>query len=152
MNAENTTKLINKYEFLQNSLKVEEGQTMYSPFQMFLFECEDGWYNLLDSTFGEMLAAAWHPEELFIAQVKEKWAGLRIYFNCHSDDYDALSFIVDQAEIRSYKICEICGKEGSMRDLIGYQTLCDEDYQDKQDYYKKLTEKYRQLEKVDSNE
>ena len=175
MNEDNTRKLIDKYEFLKRSLKTEEGQTMYSPFQMYLFELEDGWYNLLDSTFGEMLNAAKHPDEIYVTQVKEKWAGLRLYFNCNSDDYDALSFIVDQAELQSYKICEICGKEGSVRDLIGYQTLCEQHYQEKQnyymkltelmgriddsqieamrqDYYKRLTEEYRKPEKVDSDE
>jgi hypothetical protein len=152
MNSENTVKLLEKYSFVNNSIAYlrEEGQS--SPFELFLFECEDGWYDLLDRTFGEMQSAAKHPEEIYIAQVKEKWAGLRIYFNCHSDDFESLRFIVDQAEQESYHTCEKCGKKGSMRDLIGYQTLCAKHYKEKKEYYQKQIDRFKKFEKVKEDE
>ncbi len=152
MNSENTVKLLEKYSFVNNSIAYlrEEGQS--SPFELFLFECEDGWYKLLDSTFSKMQAAAKHPEEIYIAQVKEKWAGLRIYFDCHPDDFEILNSIVQQAEAQSYKICEKCGRKGSIRDLIGYQTLCATHYKEKKEYYQKQIDRFKRFEKVKEDE
>jgi len=99
-----------------------------------------------------MQAAAKHPEEIYIAQVKEKWAGLRIYFDCHPDDFEILNSIVQQAEAQSYKICEKCGRKGSIRDLIGYQTLCATHYKEKKEYYQKQIDRFKRFEKVKEDE
>ena len=137
MNDANAVKLVTKYKFLSNSLS--DAPVEYaSSFQLFLFECGDGWFDLLDRTFSKMLVAARYPEDIFISQVKEKWAGLRIYFSCHADDAEALRSITYAAEDESFHICEVCGREGSIREIHGFQTLCDEHYNERLEYYKKI--------------
>lgn len=67
-----------------------------------------------------------------IAQVKEKYAGLRYYihsFGVAPDDprIDMARALIADAENRSLSICQICGAAGSMRTDRGwYATLCDD--------------------------
>jgi len=55
-------------------------------------------------------------------QVKEKYGGLRVYFNGGDDYVDGL---VSMAENMSYKICEACGNPGKPNDGGWIVTLCD---------------------------
>lgn len=58
-----------------------------------------------------------------IDQVKEKFGGLRFYFS--SERYSELEPLVDEAEIRSFKLCENCGEPGSVEGSGGWlRTLC----------------------------
>jgi len=62
-------------------------------------------------------------------QIKEKFGGLRIYVNSSDlmeEDYKKVMKIIRNAEDKSYKTCETCGKEGRLR-RKGWMTVeCDE--------------------------
>jgi hypothetical protein len=104
----------------------------FTMYWWFGFECGDGWLQLIDDTLSEVIA--WyeknHPNELdddegfVILQVKEKYAGLRIYIG---SSYRPVFDMLSEAEKKSYTICEICGEPGRERydGKYWYKTLCD---------------------------
>ena len=106
----------------------------------FYFECGDGWYNLLESLLYRINQQEEHirnqnayrvrygrdPIEyksVKISQIKEKWAGLRFYYD-GGDDY--VCGAVALAEDMSYKTCEACGNPGKVSSGGWYRTRCDE--------------------------
>jgi len=61
----------------------------------------------------------------FIAQIKEKFGGLRYYIGGEETDVDVL---ISEAEALSYQTCEECGRPGVLREEIPWiATLCDYD-------------------------
>lgn len=78
----------------------------------------EGWHDLVRGFF-----QACKDAEVKVSQVKEKFGGLRIY------THGAPAYILDLAnklEMKSYKICEECGKRGYPRSGGWVRTLCDE--------------------------
>lgn len=76
------------------------------------FACPPGWHKLLD----ECLAII--PAE-DVVQVKEKFGGLRFYFNCHQDKWER----IDEIESQSFYICQECGEEGKKSAWGGWWTM-----------------------------
>lgn len=68
-----------------------------------------------------------------ICQIKEKFGGLRFYWDCDcpsegeiSNDIRELRGATQLAESMSYKICEVCGLPGATKAPGGwYKTLCE---------------------------
>jgi len=91
---------------------------------LFGFECGDGWFTLID---GACELIEHHIEtdgtqQLRALQVKQKFGGLRFYYQ-HGSDYAAA--VVDLTESLSPYICEICGALGRPISLFGWmQTRC----------------------------
>jgi hypothetical protein len=88
----------------------------------------EGWAGLIDEIFD--MKEALKLTNVRIVQVKEKFAALRIYIDLYTfEESDPLhkfeQFIID-AERRSLKICEMCGKPGAVRGRGWYYTSCDE--------------------------
>lgn len=94
-----------------------------------------GWWSLLADTHRQ-LSEVWPEYE--IAQVKEKWGGLRIYlrYPLPQDDSDDLALwrlhgvceaILEAAEAESMLTCEYCGAPGVRRDSGWIKTTCDAD-------------------------
>lgn len=85
----------------------------------------DGWKDLVLKT-DRMLA---HMDPNYkINQVKEKFGGLRYYFETEKTGVEAeiMNAITNYAENRSYHICETCGKFGELREERAWiVTLCD---------------------------
>ena len=93
--------------------------------------CGDGWYGLIDSLCSAL--EDWmDPKQcspsisppVHAAQVKEKFGGLRFYFD--GGNSDAASMI-DAAERMSYHICEGCGTTDEVEtksDRGWVSTLC----------------------------
>ena len=79
-----------------------------------------GWSKILDRLYDVK------PRSVYVMQVKEKFGGLRFYVGTASEEfYDAIR----SAEQESYKICEICGEPGKLREDLGWiLTLCDKHY------------------------
>lgn len=102
MTNEKVETLIDKYE----SLFYFDGKLHPANYGI---ACGDGWYDLL---FELLLLIESHlahkkPTSLFqISQVKEKFGGLRFYYD-EGDDY--IDGLVRLAENLSYKTCETCG-------------------------------------------
>lgn len=117
--------------------KMEErttGDGPKMPFVLFGFECDDGWYVILKRLFSSI---KWNVENndypmIIIDQIKEKFGGLRFYFEFipfdehkwkkSREDWDTetkdtwladhanqIHGAVDFAESLSYHICERCG-------------------------------------------
>jgi hypothetical protein len=68
----------------------------------------NGWAKLLDEIYDQL------PADVYVCQVKEKFGGLRFYVG--SAPIEVLDFI-EQAETKSYKICEECGEVGRERSM-----------------------------------
>lgn len=92
-------------------------------------ECDDGWFNILDTMCAALASAIknghWKNEEPYrFTQIKEKYAGLRVYDWGRTDYMDG---IVDMAEALSYVTCETCGRPGVVCCAAGgywLKTLC----------------------------
>lgn len=93
------------------------------------FECNAGWFPLIEGyldTVARLLAE--HPGATFeLRQVKEKYAGLKLY-SWPSDDIRAeVQAAYHHAEGLSYETCEVCGEPGAWRKRGGwFSTRCDE--------------------------
>ena len=60
-------------------------------------------------------------------QIKEKFGGLRLYMEGADD---VINEIIEAASSKSYEICEVTGKHGTLlHDLDWHRVLCDEEYQ-----------------------
>lgn len=118
------------------------------------YGCEmgDGWYELMTDLCTEITAAyerAGVPVDLEVAQIKEKWGGLRFYYSTpdhpveiHAIDIfgvgslrhnggesplqNEITDIVRRYEEKSFTVCEVCGKPGILRKMCWVRTLCDE--------------------------
>lgn len=86
-----------------------------------------GWSGLIDEVFDRLEALG---KPISIVQVKEKYAGLRIYIGAsYVDDeqkVNELEKLIRDVEYKSLKICDVCGKEGKVRGKGWYYTSCDE--------------------------
>lgn len=93
-----------------------------------------GWHPLLAALHGR-LTALW--PEYQVAQVKEKWGGLRVYIDYLSyetadpliDDETANTCedLLEEIETESYRTCEYCGKTPAAPRNVGWvKTMCDD--------------------------
>lgn len=91
-------------------------------------EIYPGWSNLIKEIDSKIKS---YDPDYKVAQIKEKFGGLRFYFNsnCETDeDFNKLCDQVWNIADRSLSICEICGKEGSPNfSRYGWRkTLCED--------------------------
>lgn len=105
-------------------------------------QCEiaPGWFSLVGDCLAE-LANDWKDERfknyrLHFVQIKEKFGGLRMYYNIsHTSDevehvnpdfiYETIRARVDAAISKAAKTCEDCGEPGDLSNCGGWvQTLC----------------------------
>lgn len=83
-----------------------------------------GWKKLVDELHERVLEI---DPDVKVEQVKEKFGGLRYYFQSFSPRYEEIDKLVSFFEVESYKTCEVCGKAGKPRnDRYWINTLCDE--------------------------
>lgn len=83
------------------------------------FAVGDGWFDLVERVCKKVAEV----EGVYLAQVKEKFGGLRIYTEPHNDEVQE---VIDQAENESFQTCEECGESGRPRSGLWVKTLCDE--------------------------
>jgi hypothetical protein len=103
-----------------------------APFDERGIECGDGWFDLIDRLCRaceneiEMLMAQGMPKERWprIAQIKEKFGGLRFYVRGPLSD-DLRAQILQVENIESLRICERCGAPGRLREERWRRTYCD---------------------------
>lgn len=93
------------------------------------FECGDGWYQILDSLCGQIQSHIdWRNKgenkvaQVVATQVKEKFGGLRFYYNGGDDVIDGM---VRMAESWASVTCEECGAPATTRQGGWIRTLCD---------------------------
>lgn len=92
------------------------------------FECGEGWYHVIHDLCQSVMAhcnkTGERPPQA--CQVKEKYGGLRFYVDYASEE---VYKIISSFEGYSYKVCEVCGAPGKMRDDNRWvMTRCDEHY------------------------
>lgn len=95
----------------------------------FGFVCGDGWYNIIDEFLSRLtLILKREKFTIDIIQIKEKFGSLRIYYNMNDEQEKhrkEVRNILMLAELKSFKTCEICGKDGDIRQDNGWvSTLC----------------------------
>lgn len=100
-------------------------------------DCSEGWYTLLDNLcasiqshmeYAAKNAERWGeepPEAVVAVQVKEKYGGLRFYYD-GGDEF--VRGLTSMAETMSEYICEVCGNAGKQRSNRWVSTLCDLHY------------------------
>ena len=98
----------------------------------FGFECGDGWYDLIREASRKIeelileLPEA-DREGVFAEQVKEKFAGLRLYMSgMPTQIYSRVQEVIREAEKKSFETCERCGKPGELYTGGWLHTLCPE--------------------------
>lgn len=84
----------------------------------------DGWLDLLKELIQKLIAAGWDKS---VADVKEKFGGLRFYVGHATDD---IFDLIDEYEDKSYYVCEVCGEEGELRKGGWLRTLCHEHFKE----------------------
>lgn len=92
----------------------------------FYFGCSDGWYDLINNLCVEIQKHCDNTPgtlQVVAAQVKEKFGGLRFYVDDSNEFADKL---IATAESQSYKICEVCGKPGTLKGEFWISTLCED--------------------------
>lgn len=87
----------------------------------------EGWQPLIEKLHADLSALA---PGYGIAQIKEKFGGLRYYVDCTPEFPMAISeqmdVLIEHAELASVRICEECGAPGKLRTDGWCRTLCDE--------------------------
>jgi len=71
-----------------------------------------GWHSLIYSLSNDLykiIEKLPDGERYRVAQIKEKFGGLRYYMDCETPE---MTRLIQKAEGRSYKICEWCGDPG----------------------------------------
>ena len=120
MNTDLDTKLCEKYPKIFADRRGDMTRTA----MCWGFECEDGWYTLIERLCYQLQWDIDHngEEQIVASQVKEKYGGLRFYVNSSSDEQDAQ---IRFAETLSYSICEVCGNPGRANGSVWTTTRCD---------------------------
>jgi hypothetical protein len=114
MKKELVDKLAEKYPTLFKDLWGDKTKTCMA----WGIECGDGWYQILDDCFKEILECP-SGDTIVLVQVKEKYGTLRIYTNSGTDCIDEA---IDRAEIKSETTCEDCGDFGVL-DTTGWWSV-----------------------------
>ena len=93
-------------------------------------ECGDGWYDLLDSLMESIkgYCSANKIPFIQITQIKEKYGGLRFYYNGGNDIIFGMTWF---SEDLSLKTCETCGRPGELRPGNWFVTSCNSCYEGK---------------------
>lgn len=105
------------------------------------FCVDSGWWPIIESLCGNIQHYLnWKNKEsevvpqVVIAQIKEKFGGLRFYYDGGDD---RIYGMVSMAEAWADKTCETCGKPGKSRNTGWIKTLCDEHAAEREEAYKK---------------
>lgn len=100
---------------------IDPDPTLQNNLMAFGRECDDGWNRLIDELIEHLNKL---PEEIYVTQIKEKFAQLRFYIASGSEKvYD----IIERYEIYSEHICERCGEFYGSKTRVKngwYKTLC----------------------------
>lgn len=72
--------------------------------------------------------------QVVVAQIKEKFGGLRFYYDGGDDMIHGMVYM---AESWASRHCEVCGKPGESRSKGWIKTLCDEHHEEREALYKK---------------
>jgi hypothetical protein len=87
------------------------------------FRGGDGWYHLICDVATQLLALEPPEAAVHVTQVKEKFGDLRFYTRAQLSA--ASQRLIEDAEARSFTICEACGAPGALQHRGGwYRRRC----------------------------
>jgi len=119
MSPELEYKLFHKYPTIFRQRKLPMTQSA----MCFGFECQNGWYNILDNLCQHIQDYVNEnncgPVEA--VQIKEKFGGLRFYI---TGGDDAIDMFIQMAEEESYHTCEYCGTKENVGMTRGWNVTC----------------------------
>lgn len=126
MREELDKQLCNKYP----KIFAERYKPMTETAMCWGFDHGDGWYQIIDSLCGQIQNHIdWKNRkeetvaQVVASQVKEKFGGLRFYYD-GGDDY--ISGLVSMAESWAANTCETCGRPGRLRGRGWFYTACND--------------------------
>lgn len=129
MKKELQDKLINEFPDIFRETKLPASQSCMA----WGVDVEDGWFSIVYAASKainghlKLLKDNGKPLDFAYAQIKEKFATIRIYDNGGDEFIDG---VIAMAEWLSSITCEICGKSGKLckaKEGFWLKTLCDDD-------------------------
>ena len=133
MREELQLKLVEKYPKILKNFRGDPKSTCMA----WGFECDDGWYKLLDKCMEKMqyccdfFSSDGDGGEVQVVadQIKEKFGTLRFYvsvYGANEIENDIIDDIIGEAERKSSRTCEVTGEEYAEPCKRGgwYKTLC----------------------------
>lgn len=107
MKIELEEKLFTKYNHLFEPEEIRKNEMKSC--MAFGFDCEDGWFNLLNNMLEEI--SNLEVKDFYFTQIKEKFGTLRVYSENFTNEIDT---IIDKYEKVSENTCEVCGELGEL--------------------------------------
>jgi hypothetical protein len=121
----NSNEIILKYPLIFGEAPFDITKTLIG----YGFECNSGWYSLLNNLFEEInILILTNPDKyknFRIIQVKEKFSSLRIYCNYSSDE---ITKLIKKAQQKASKTCEYCGDDAYYSPFHSSQEEQDNEY------------------------
>ena len=109
------------------------------------FSVDEGWWPILESLCANIQSHIdWKNKQseivpqVTVAQIKEKFGGLRFYYDGGDDE---ISGMVRMAEAWADASCEVCGAPGKSRNDGWIKTLCDKHEAERQERRKQYDAK-----------
>lgn len=99
--------------------------------------CPKGWYDLVDQLSKDLVEATRNSSyRIAVAQIKEKFGGLRFYIDYIEKDESTMvdenlkssakvNQLISEAEEKSFKICQTCGEPGQLMGQGWAYTACE---------------------------
>ena len=119
MTEELQLKLVEKYPKILRDFRGDPKTTCMA----WGFECDDGWYNLLDECmekmqyFCDLCSKDGREVQVVADQIKEKYGDLRFYVSVYGADKiqdSIIDDIISEAERKSRNTCEVTGESGAL--------------------------------------
>jgi hypothetical protein len=130
---------LDNYEEFANRMEKRFPEMFANPYGGFCVG--EGWWPIIESLCANIQShLKWKNRssevvpQVVVAQIKEKFGGLRFYYDGGDDDIRGM---VRMAEAWADHHCEKCGKPGYRRDGGWLKTLCDEHEAERQAKYKR---------------
>jgi hypothetical protein len=118
----------NVYKQYQLTQAQRQAQGYYNSFDGYGFETPDGWDDImrrLSATLSNIVTA--DQLDINVVQVKEKFGGLRFYYERKTGDCTRFNSAIEAAERECYRTCCVCGKPGAVHNERGWlAVVCDE--------------------------
>lgn len=91
------------------------------------FYCGYGWWPVLDRLCADItkVLESTPDSEFAVAQIKEKFGGLRFYVDGTGNSREVIYTLINKAEKECWDICEDCGGPGKRQTGGWVKTRCD---------------------------